>query len=56
MLVGFQGYKVKVVPGQSFDKKFRYYTRTAWISIAKKGTEFYWKGRTSNGRVKKVSG
>jgi len=44
-------YEISVVPGQAFDSKYRQYTETAWVSISRKGTDFYWKGRTSATKI-----
>lgn len=44
-------YEISVVPGQAFDSQYRQYTETAWVAISRKGTDFYWKGRTSATKI-----
>jgi len=45
--------EIKIIPGQEWDYKYRYFTNTLWVSVARTGTPYYWKGRTETKRILK---
>jgi len=45
--------EIKIIPGQEWDFKYRYFTNTLWVSVERAGTPYYWKGRTETKRILK---
>lgn len=45
--------EIKIMPGQEWDFKYRYFTNSLWVSVERTGTPYYWKGRTETKRVVK---